>query len=334
MLRSVLALLAFITICLQSCTVVPSNDQSKVTVQTIGYEKLFNQDNTITPQFQHLFKLLKTPQVPENLEQAFNLVQGKYDQGYTWLRQGERYHTQPDAWLTKKQADAVIEFCKAIGFFSDIPTPSNINGILVMGSTLERMRAQVKTLNHSIEENPILGKLPVYFIGGERMLSKEIGETQQNLYHPDNASVIFKKGYRVQQNPPEINDERDMIALVANQSLSDQFQHVVFVMAPKKESAARATTMDGMKLWFTKHNPPSGHYALVSSNPFILYQQLVATDAALIFNRPDIHFSGYGSEINLAYYITQKGNTNVARILLDNFARIIYEIRQIQQHLE
>lgn len=86
-----------------------------------------------------------------------------------------------------------------------------------MGSTLERMRAQVKTLNHSIEKNPILGKLPVYFIGGERMLSKEIGETQQNLYHPDNASVIFKKGYSVQQNPPEINDERDMIALVANQ---------------------------------------------------------------------------------------------------------------------
>ena len=123
--------------------------------------------------------------------------------------------------------------------------------------------------------------MPVYFIGGERMLSKDIGETQQNLYRPDNASVIFKKGYRVQQNPPEINDERDMIALVANQSLSDQFQHVIFVMAPKKESAARATTMDGMQLWFTKHNPPSGHYALVSSNPFILYQQLVATDACI-----------------------------------------------------
>lgn len=56
------------TVYLHSFAMISSNDQSKVTVQTIGYEKLFNQDNTITPQFQHLFKLLKTPQVPENLE--------------------------------------------------------------------------------------------------------------------------------------------------------------------------------------------------------------------------------------------------------------------------
>ena len=162
------------------------------------------------------------------------------------------------------------------------------------------------------------------------MLSQEIGETQQNLYHPDNADVIFQERYSLQENPPEVNDERDMIRLVVNQSLSDKFENIVFIMSPKKEGKARATTMDGMELWFAQHNPPGGHYALVSSNPFVLYQQLVAKDAGLKFKRPDIYFSGYGNAINLEYYVMQKGKSDVAKILLDNFARIICEIKQLQ----
>eukprot|EP00919_Chromeraceae_sp_WS-2016_P067572 GHVR01159669.1.p1 GENE.GHVR01159669.1~~GHVR01159669.1.p1 ORF type:complete len:311 (+),score=19.68 GHVR01159669.1:320-1252(+) len=295
---------------------------SSMNKKNIGYDKLFNHNN-ITPGFQRLFEILKVPEVPNNLEDAFNLVQGRSHQDYTWLRTGERYDSQSDPLITDEQADSVIDFCKAIGFFNDIATPSNIDGILVMGSTLQRMRAQVQVLNQSIEINPSLSDFPVYFVGGERMLSKEIGETQQNLYHPGNESTIIKKRYS-NNNQPEINDERDMIRLVVKQSLSDKFQHINFVMAPKKEGAARATTMDGMKLWFNNYNPPAGHFAIVSSNPFILYQQLVATHSALIFNRPDIHFSGYGTS-----YIIQKGKPDTAGILLDNFARIIYEIQRI-----
>ena len=100
-------------------------------------------------------------------------------------------------------------------------------------------------------------------------------------------------------------------------------------MAPKKEGKDRATTMDGMELWFREHNPSAGKYAIVSSNPFILYQQLVAMDAALTYKRPNVSFTGYGSAINIELYVKEKGTTCTAQILLDNFARIIYEIRQV-----
>ena len=330
MLRYASCFLVIMAVYLQSFAMMSDSHEQKMAAQNVGQEKFFNQNNTINPEFQRLFEILATPEVPNTLEEAFSLVQGKSHKEYSWLRTGERYDAQSDHLLTEKQANAVIDFCKAIGFFDDIAIPLNINGILVMGSTLQRMRAQIQTLNHAIENNPALGALPVYFVGGERVLSKEIGETQQNLYHPEDRLTTFKQEYIPAETPPEINDERDMIKLVVNQSLSDKFKNIVFVMAPKKGDAIRATTMDGMKLWFNDHNPPGGHYALVSSNPFILYQQLVATDAALISKRPDISFSGYGTSISLEYYLSAKGKSYVAQILLDNFARIIYEIRQIQ----
>ena len=87
--------------------------------------------------------------------------------------------------------------------------------------------------------------------------------------------------------------------------------------------------MTSQNLWFSKHNPSAGKYAIVSSNPFILYQQLVATDASLTYKNPNVSFTGYGSAINLEFYVKEKGKSYTAQILLDNFARIIYEIRKI-----
>ena len=324
MLRSISCFLIFMTVYLHSFAMMTDQHQ-----QSIGYEKLFNQDNTITSEFKALFEVLSVPIMPNNLEEAFNLVQGKFDKTYTWLRTGERYDTQTHIFITNEQADEVIRFSQSLGFFDDINIHETINGILIMGSTLARMRAQVHVLNHSIEKSPDLGKLPVYFVGGERVLSQEVGETQENLYNPKDKAEIFNGNYIPEEKQPEITDERDMIELVVKQSLSNKFKNIVFVMAPKKEGNARATTMDGMELWFSKHNPSAGKYAIVSSNPFILYQQLVATDASLTYKTPNVSFTGYGSAINLEFYVKEKGKSYTAQILLDNFARIIYEIRKI-----
>jgi len=64
-----------------------------------------------------------------------------------------------------------------------------------------------------------------------------------------------------------------MIKLVKEQLLSPDFKTVKFILAEKQVAKERATTMDVFKVWFSHHNPEAGAYVLISSNPFITYQE-------------------------------------------------------------
>lgn len=289
---------------------------------------LFHENSRISPQFKNLFKTLKAPYIPQNLDDVFLLVQGKHSAEYTWLRQGERFDVKADGSLTNKQAAAVISFCVNGGFFKKLPPPAAaVKGLLIMGSTLSRLRAQVLELNKALDKQPSLAAIPVIFIGGERPLAESAGETQEALYAPPSPVNPL---YKTPTNRPTITDERDMIRLVAQQSLSSKFRVVEFILPPKQPNKARATTMDGLKLWFESTIPQPGVYAIISSNPYATYQELVATEAALRFHRPDVAFVACGPTIALKEYRSKMGDIALAKILLDNLARIIYELHVLK----
>ncbi len=288
--------------------------------------KLFDKDGHVTPSFKEVFKEMKTPKIPQNFVDVFTIVQGKEDASSSWLRKGERYDAQEKDGLklTQAQAQKIIDFCIEAGFFESIPIPHgpSIKGVLIMGSTLSRMRAQIERLNEEVSQKTWLAAIPVIFIGGERKLAEAAGETEEHLYD----SQWIKNSPSPEKDRKPLTDEREMIQLVADQLLSPQFKTVKFVMAEKKPGAERATTMDGFKIWFNQQ-PEAGLYAIISSNPFIEYQQLVATEAAMIHHRPDVTFIGCGPTIDVHKYSASP--IDKAKLLLDNIARIIYELKQL-----
>lgn len=281
-----------------------------------------------TPAFQELCETLAAPSVPKSLAEAFELVQGKLHEGYTWLRTGERYAVAADESLSLDQAKAVIAFCEKAGFFAPHPIPEGVQALLIMGSTLPRVRAQVQSLNQSLEKNPDLARLPVWFVAGERMLAETAGETQEALWNPPPP---LHEGYVLPEvsDRPVIADERAMVRLVAEQSLAPAFA-VGYALAEKRPGSARATTADCMKVWF-ESTPTAGVYAIVSSNPFIAYQEIVSLRQALINGRKDIAFIGCGPAISPESYIAKMGEVGVAKVLLDNIARILYEMYELEK---
>lgn len=287
---------------------------------------LFQKDGKITPEFQELFVAIGAPETPKDIESAFRLVQGKSIEGYTWLRTGERFAIANKG-VDESQADAIIDFHKKFGFFKDHPIPPSLQGIAIMGSTLPRVREQTLYLNSALAQNPQLADLPIFYIAGERPLSASAGETQEALFAPPSP---LREGYALPQQKPDITDERDMVRLVGAQSVPSEFQVVHYVLATKKPSAPRATTADCMELWFQGDlKPEAGVYAIVSSGIFIPYQELVATRQALLHKRSDVVFVGCGPALNPDTYIQKMGKSIVAQILLDNLARIIYEMKSL-----
>lgn len=286
-------------------------------------------DGTTTAVFQKLCEDIAAPSAPKTLEEAVALAQGKAHEGYTWLRVGERFDAKADGSMTEAQADAVIAFCHTAGFFADHPIPSGIQALLIMGSTLQRVRAQTLSLAAAVSRGPALAARPVFYVAGERMLAETAGETQEALYNPPRP---WREGYVLPEVSarPVVADEREMVRLVAAQSVPAAFTDIRFALSAKKAGAARATTADCMKVWF-ETEPHAGVYAIVSSNPFAGYQELVATRQALINGRKDVAFIGCGPAIKPESYIAMMGKVGVAKVLLDNLARILYEMYHIKQ---
>lgn len=312
-----------------SATSLPAHTEVvRVALPTIC-SHLVDPDGITTPAFKKLCEDIAAPSAPSTLEEAVALAQGKAHEGYTWLRSGERFNVTADGSLTEVQADAVIAFCHEAGFFADHPIPESIQALLIMGSTLQRVRAQTLSLAAAVAREPALATMPVFYVAGERVLAETAGETQEALYSPPRP---WREGYVLPEVAarPVVADERDMVRLVAAQSLPAAFEDVRFAMAAKRDGAPRATTADCMKVWF-ETSPPAGVYAIVSSNPFAGYQELVATRQALINGRKDVAFIGCGPAITPESYIAKMGKIGVAKVLLDNFARILYEMYHIKQ---
>jgi len=107
--------------------------------------------------------------------------------------------------LTLEQAQKVINFCVELGFFQAYSIPNNrlIKGILIQGSTLSRIRAQIAMLNEEVAQKPWLKNIPVIFMGGERILAPQAGETQESLYDPawiKNSAAHKEEKKKLQMN--------------------------------------------------------------------------------------------------------------------------------------
>jgi hypothetical protein len=96
---------------------------------------------------------------------------------------------------------------------------------------------------------------------------------------------------------------------------------LLFIESEKKEGEARAQTEDGALSWLKQGKVREGLYIIISSNPFVYYQQRVIE---LKFRQAGYKngftFKGIGREAPLKDYPKEIA----IGVLMDNLARTLY----------
>jgi hypothetical protein len=197
--------------------------------------------------------------------------------------------------------------------------------ILVYGATVPNMRDRVMFLAKLFETgalNPVT-ETEIIFLVGERALFAS--ETPQVLRDPSPHPV--RSGW---QPPAELpHDEREAAALVWEQlDLPAVVREKPFriIKSAKKPGAKRAQTEDTVQAWLdTMPDLQAGHCLIISSNPFVYYQQKV-TELALKKLGQTSHFSceAVGDKAPVL-----PSKAVMIGILLDNLARTLYVEHQL-----
>jgi hypothetical protein len=160
---------------------------------------------------------------------------------------------------------------------------------------------------------------------GERPLFKS--ETEEVLANP--APYNMRAGWQKPEIMP--TDERKAAQLVWEQldlpeSLRNMTPH--FVGAEKKAGEQRAQTEDCVGKWLALPDLKGGTCLIISSNPFVYYQQRV-TERGIIKNgrEKDFTVEGVGEGVRVSDFPPEMA----VGVLLDNLARTLYTEKQIQE---
>ena len=289
--------------------------------------------NEVSQAIKDLLELTGIKVKDYQLETVTNAIQGKSHPEQSWLRTGERWK------ITSKLAEEVGEKIVSI-ILNDLKfgeeiypnNPSTAEGFVLFGSSLKTVRQRVAFLNALVREKSIPIK-PIYLLGGERPLSAEQEETKDSIFDADNGIVTFRPNYNIPKLLPIINDERDMIAIVADQSIDEQWQsEITSLPTPKEGSAPRATTETTLKTLLSNPDLKKGHYIAISEAPFIEYQQVVTNRTLMMSGKNHDHtieVVGRGTKSNA--HDKQFSKSQQAGVLLDTVARIFYELCLIKK---
>jgi hypothetical protein len=267
-----------------------------------------------------------------SLEEITDAVQGRVNPEIAWKRSNnkERWEMTLTMPISEKQIQQIESIYTKLGFFNEAkPQTTTYRGILFLGSTLSSVRKRLAYLNMLIDSKNY-NFSHIYVLSGERKLDKAIGESQESLLNPKNGEITFRSDWKGHAELPD--NETDMIRIVFDQSkhLSLKNDGIIFVHTLKKEGQTRATTETTVYQWLEECHPESGLYLAISNQPYVLYQKLVIQKALLKAGRSDIRVQVVGPETLRKVPDGSQKKQSVA-VLLDNLARIFYEMVEIKK---
>ncbi|NBT84939.1 MAG: hypothetical protein EBT45_00295 [Alphaproteobacteria bacterium] len=268
-----------------------------------------------------------------SLEEITDAVQGKLNPTVAWKHPNnkERWQAILPFSLSEDQIAKIKEITsKSFGLVAEIkPTVKTYQGVLFLGSTLGSVRKRLAYLN-TIVDSKAYTLNQVYVLSGERKLDKTIDETEKSLLDPNNGNISFRPDWKGPAPFPD--NETDMIKIVFDQSkhsvLKDE--NIIFVHTLKKQGQARATTETTVYKWLEQCNPKTGTYLAISNQPYVYYQELSIQKSLLKAGRNDIHVEVVGPGKTFEA-IPGKNQEQEISVLLDNLARIFYEMVEIKK---
>ncbi len=223
--------------------------------------------------------------------------------------------------LTLEEKVVVYKAFDALGDLKDVlPQNRKPDYILIMGSTAPSLRSRIMFLNRLVKEGHIVLQptVRVVFLSGDRPLFPS--ETPEVLM--SSAPYEQQGEWVVPETLPQ--NEMDLPPFLWEQlKLTPPLSALepLYVNAPKKDGAKRATTADTVEAFAHKYTPKTGHVLVISENPFVTYQGLVTKMLFLQKGLKGFTFEAVGA-IHRAkerpFYIR-------LGVLLDNFARALYQ---------
>ncbi|WP_198027335.1 hypothetical protein [Candidatus Paracaedibacter symbiosus] len=206
------------------------------------------------------------------------------------------------------------------------PKSTTPNHILIMGSTVQNMRKRIMFLVKLIKDQKIniTPETKIVALVGERPLFES--ETESVLL--DSSPYETDPTWKAPKNLP--SDEREAARFIWGQLKLPEIlrkKGLHFVDTEKKENESRAQTEDCIQTWLKIDNV-KGEVTMISSNPYVGYQQSVAKLAikkAGLEN--EVHLEGVGS----AASFEEEDIEVILGLLLDNLAREIYTEKQIKE---
>lgn len=272
-----------------------------------------------------IFQAFKADLTPESsLEEMNAFAQANFlrPRGYERLAPEtiSHYKKLVEGLLTQEEQNKVYKVFDDLGELKDVsPFIRKVDYVLIMGSTLESMRARIMFLNRLVREGNITLQptTQIVFLSGDRPLLPS-----------GNATVLTssalnppREDWVVPEKIPE--NEVDLAPFLWKQlKLTPALlaYKPTYVNAPKKEGTHRATTGDTVEAFAHNHSPTPGYVLIISENPFVTYQGLVTETLFLQNDLRGFTFEAVGPMHrvkDVPLYIR-------LGILLDNFARTLY----------
>ena len=268
-----------------------------------------------------------------SLEEVTDAVQGKLNSAVAWKHADnkERWQAALPFSLSETQMAKIkdITFNK-FGLAAEIkPTAKTYQAVLSLGSTLGSVRKRLAYLNTIIDSKAYTLN-QIYVLSGERKLDKTIGEDKKTLFDSKNGNISFNRDWKGPVRFP--NNETDMIKIVFDQSKhpSMKDESIIYVHTLKKTGQARATTETTIYKWLEQCNPKPGTYLAISNQPYVYYQELSIQKSLLKAGRKDIHVEVVGPG-KMPSTMPDKTQEQEITVLLDNLARIFYEMVEIKK---
>ena len=262
-------------------------------------------------------KILEKPTIFElnNIAQSLFLRPKNCERDF---KESIEHYTKIVSLLSESEKDDVLELMRNLGCLGDIfPKKNKYDYIIIHGGIINTMIDRIKFFLELIKKKKInINDSKLYFLCGERIISES--EIEEVILRSDLRNFDFISFISI------FNDERDIAKICWNQlkmSSSIKDKKMIFVEAKKKLGSKRSTTEDCVKEWI-KRNLSPGSCLVISSNPFVIYQNMVTKLVVLEsnhFKKKEFIFEGVGID-RMDFY----SKDILIGYLMDNLSRILY----------
>lgn len=301
-------------------------------VRLLGYTGIRIQNDHLVPEDN--WPKAKLTLKSRSLQEITDAVQGNIDPEVAWKRPShlQRWEKISSFSFSSDQLIQIRDICfNKLGFSQEVfPKEKGYQGVFVPGGILKWVRLRLAFLNKLIDTKLNWPK-HIYTLTGDRLLCAEAGETKESLLDPNNNEISFHPNWAVPAQLPII--EADMMRFVFSQSKSPKIksEDIIPIHFSKKDQQPFAITEKTIRQWLEQNHPASGTYLVISNQPFVLYHQLIIKRVLLEAKRTDIQVESVGSAEGLASASDLKKQEEEVGIILDNLARIFYELTKIKK---
>lgn len=175
--------------------------------------------------------------------------------------------------------EEILALLKELGYIDAIHASGHTyQGALVLGGTLTSMRQRIAFLLEEWQRGVRFAKI-IGLTGDRARFVDE--ESAPVLFDKNNGILPLKSEIQASKMLPE--NELELMKFLFNKSeLPDEFSQVPIVYVDARKNAhsdpsnKRITTLDTIRAWLKDHKPEPGKYLVVSSQPYIIYQDSVA----------------------------------------------------------